>query len=545
MRLCLIGHDITRLRLVTRKKVKPKLNINSRVLDKLKDVAIMMDPDLDQVAIAKTDISAGICLEYDGRIIEIKDFIKKGHRFAITDIREGEFVRQYGHAFGQSKGVLEGEIIFPSKIDNVLPKIELEKFKEPKKTARQKEYLQKTFLGYVRKNGMVGTRNYYLVIPTSMCVSEAALQISLNLENDKDVIHNYRNIDGIVAISHTEGCGCASNLQIDRLLMLLKGYVNHPNVGGCLIMDLGCEQTNKEKVYGYLKSTINAALKPIDWITVQENGGTISAVKKAVSKIRDRLEYVNQAEREPCYIEKLIVGTECGASDSFSGITANPVIGKTVDKVIYGGGSAILSEIPEMIGAFEMLLHRFRNVRIANKFRNIVDWYIDIAERLGLTLDDNLVPKNIEGGLINNYIKSLGAVLKGGITAIEDVVEYGEQIKKKGLNIMQGPGGDLESVTGLVASGSNIVCFSTGYGSITGNAICPVIKISSNNDTFEKLNKDIDFNAGELLSGGTNINTLGEDLLKKVIAVASGTRTCSEKCKQRQFQVWTAGKLSL
>lgn len=515
------------------------------VRKKIEEVAIIMDRHLDQVAVAKVDIPQGSVLEFKDNAIEIKGLIKKGGRFALADIREGEFVRQYGYPFGQSKGISKGELISQLNIRNVLPESSLKDYKQPPETKFEEKYLQKKFFGYVRKNKAVGTRNYYLVMPTSMCVSETALQVALSLENDPKVLKKYPNINGIVAIPHTEGCGCDSGLQIDRLMRVLKGYLCHPNVGGCLIMDLGCEQTNYEKMNAYLKDVAEEDSKPIDWITVQASGGTGATIEKTKKIILKRLEKVNQVERQPSAIAKLIVGTECGASDSFSGITANPIIGNVVDKVILGGGSAILSEVTEMVGTFEMLLPRFRSLEIAKKFQGILDWYLDIAAKLGLTLESNLVPKNIEAGLINNYIKSLGAVMKGGTTAIEDVIDYAEPIKRRGLSIMQGPGNDPESVTGIVASGATLICFSTGLGTITGDAICPVIKIASNDDTFKKLPEDMDFNAGRLLSDQSDIDELSEELLDKVIAVASGEKTWSEKWKQRQFQVWTAGKLSL
>lgn len=512
---------------------------------KLEDIAIVMNVDLDNVAVAKENIPLGCELEYKGGLIKVNNLIKQGHRFALIDIKEGEFVRQYGYPFGQSKGIVQGESITVSNIKNVVPRTNLKDFTEPGETTFKAQYLNKTFLGYIRKNGYVGTRNYYLVVPTSMCASETALQVALNIENSSEYLQEYPNIDGIVAIPNTEGCGCDSTLQIDRFMRVLKGYIRHPNVGGCLIMDLGCEQTNYEKMYAYLKSTIEEALKPIDWITIQESGGTHPTIEKAKELIKSRVDEVNQAKREQCPLAKLVVGTECGASDSFSGITANPVIGNTVDKVIYGGGSAILSEVPEMLGTFTMLFPRFRTLEVANKFEGILNWYIDIARKLGLTLEANLVPKNIEGGLINNYIKSLGAVMKGGSTIIEDILDYAEPVKKRGLSIMQGPGGDLESVTGIVSSGATITCFSTGQGTTTGNAICPVIKVSSNDSIFKKLPEDMDFNAGGLLTEQSSIDSLGEELLEKLIAVASGQKSWSEKWKQRQFQVWTAGKLPL
>lgn len=512
---------------------------------RLEDLAIVMNPDLDQVAVARTDIIAGTLIESKGgKSLTIRKLIKKGHRFAITDIKQGEFIRQYRYPFAKSKGILRGDLISISNIINEIPETDLKSYKKPPKTKLIQRYLEKSFLGYVRKDGNIGTRNYYLVIPTSMCASETALQVALSLDGDRKLLEKYSNIDGIVAIPHGEGCGCDSGLQIDRLMMVLKGYVRHPNVGGCLIMDLGCEQTNYDKMQKYLKNTIAENLKPIDWLTIQESGGTSSAVRKAKMLIRKRLSEINRIKREEAPISKLVVGTECGASDSFSGITANPIIGNAVDKIIFGGGSAILSEVTEMVGTFGMLLPRFVNLETAYKFRRLLEWYEEIARKLGLSLDPNLVPKNIEGGLINNYIKSLGAVMKGGTTTIEDVIDYGESIKRKGLSIMQGPGNDPESLTGIVAGGANIVCFSTGKGTTTGEAICPVIKITSNEDAFKKLSRDMDFDGSRLLRE-KSIDALGEELLDKIIVVASGNKTWSEKWKQRQFQVWTAGKLSL
>lgn len=511
----------------------------------LKDSAIIMDCRTDQVAIAKEDIASRTALKFDNTIINVKSLIKTGHRFAVRDIKKGEYVRQYGYPFGRSRGVKKGELISIQNLENILPKVSLKNFKKPKGTFYQKHLLDRTFQGYIRKNGRVGTRNYYLVMPTSMCASQTALQIVSDLEKDVRFLKRYPALDGIVAIPHAEGCGCDSSLSINRLMQVLEGYLLHPNIGGCLIVDLGCEQTNYAKLHPYLRNSIEKKIKPVDWITIEENGGINSTRKKAKGVILKRLKQVSNIKRKSCYLKDLIVGTECGASDSFSGITANPVIGNTVDKVISARGSAILSEIPEMVGTFEMLAPRFRSKEIAKKFCNIMDWYCDLAKKLGHTLEANLVPKNIEGGLINNYIKSLGAVLKGGTSVIEDVIDYAEPVKRRGLSIMQGPGGDPESVTGIVASGANIVCFSTGQGTPTGNAICPVIKISTNSHVFKKLRNDIDFDAGRLLIQNTDIDTLGDELLEEVIDVASGKLTAAEKLGQRQFQIWTAGKLPL
>jgi altronate hydrolase len=497
----------------------------------------------DQVAVAKTDIAKGTILLYQARAINVQNLICRGQRFALMDIAKGEYIKQFGFAFARSRGIMVGALVSHLNIQNQVPKVELAKFRRPKPTGFSPKYLDRNFMGFKRGDGNVGTRNYYVVIPTSMCASETALQVALSMDN-KTELNKYPNVDGIVAIPHAEGCGCDSGLPIDRLMTVLKGYICHPNVGGCLMMDLGCEQTNYEKMHAFLADIVKTGLKPIDWITIQDHGTRLT-VDKAKAIIRRQLAKVNLIEREPAPIAELVVGTECGASDSFSGITANPIIGRAADKVVAGGGAVILSEVTEMVGTFGMLLNRFRNLEIANKFKAALGWYEGIAQKLGLTLAPNLVPKNIEGGLINNYIKSLGAVMKGGTTAIEDVIDYAEPITKKGLSIMQGPGNDPESVTGIVASGANIICFSTGKGTTTGEAICPVIKIASNEETFKKLPEDMDFDASRLLRNAQTVEAMGEELLKKIIAVASGQKTWSEKWKQRQFQIWTAGKLSL
>lgn len=511
----------------------------------LMDVALVLNPQEDNVAIAKQNIESGTQLQYQGDVIAIQQDIQVGHRFALKDIPEGNDVKQHKSAFGRSQGIVRGELIATTNLDNILPEVDWDTYQEPAETRFHETYIHKTFEGYLRKDGLVGTRNYYLVVPTSMCASETAMQIAFAVENDKNLMQKYPSLDGVLAIPHTEGCGCDAGLSVDRLMRVLKGYVSHPNVCGCLIIDLGCEQTNYEKVQPYFKSVMEKQRKPIDWITIEESGGVLKTRDASIKTICGRLPEVADVKRQTMPLEYFTLGTECGASDSFSGITANPLIGNVVDKVIHGKGSAILTEIPEMVGVLPMLLSRFRSKDIAMKFQAAVDWYQDMAERLGLSMTSNLVPKNVEGGLINNCIKSLGAVMKGGTSAIEDVIDYGGKVKQRGLSIMQGPGGDLESVTGMVASGANLVCFSTGRGTPTGNAICPVIKIASTSEIFKKLSNDIDFNAGRLLEDDGGIDSLGDELLDLIIDVASGKKTAAERLNQRQFQIWTAGKLSL
>lgn len=491
----------------------------------LKETAILLNRK-DNVAIGKKNIKS----------------IKLGDRFAIKDIAKDEYLYQYGYPFAKSLGIKKEELITVENTINEIPQSANKDFEEPPLTRYLKKYLDKTFLGYKRNNGQVGTRNYIAIIPTSMCASEVSNQVATHF--NKELMSNYANIDGVVSLAHTEGCGCGAGSQINRTMEVLKGFALHSNVAAVLFIDLGCEQTSYGVMHSYLNKHIQKDSKPIDWVTIQESGGINKTIQKSIAIVNDFLSHVNVQEREEVSISHLTLGTECGASDRFSGITANPLIGTVADKIIYAKGKAILSEVPEMLGVYDMFFKRFASLDIANKFQIAVDWYLNIAQRLNVNISNNVVPANVQGGLINSYIKSLGSVMKGGTTRIEDVIEYATPIQKDGLSIMQGPGNDLESVTGLVSSGANIICFSTGYGTITGSAIVPVIKISSNTNTFNKLQEDMDFNAGRLLENEI-LDDISEELLERIIVIASGEKSWSEKWNQKQFQIWTAGKLTL
>ena len=492
----------------------------------IKEIAVELNVN-DNVAIAKQNVQG----------------ISIGDRFALKDIAKGEYLYQYGYPFAKSLGINQYELIDLENTTNDIPKSSKQEFVVPPSTLIVEKYKEMTFMGYKRDDGTVGTRNYIAIIPTSMCASEVSNQVAQHFDND-DFLNKYTNIDGIVSLAHTEGCGCGSGAQIDRTMEILKSYATHSNVAAVLFIDLGCEQTSYSVMHSYINKNIQENTKPIEWITIQENGGISETLEKSIDIVNSFLNDANKHTRVPVPISNLVVGTECGASDKFSGITANPLIGDVVDKVVSAKGKAILSEIPEMLGVYDMFFTRFVSVKVADKFQKAVDWYLDIAQTMDVNISNNVVPANVAGGLINSYIKSLGSVMKGGTSNIEDVIDYGAPVTKDGLSIMQGPGNDLESVTGLVSSGANVVCFSTGYGTITGNAITPVIKVSSNTGTFNKLKKDMDFNAGRLLENET-LDCISEELLKKVIRVASGEKSWSQQWKQKQFQIWTAGKLTL
>lgn len=523
---------------------------NEISLDK---VAIVMSNG-DNVATALEEIKKGTLLFFNSRAIMITNDIPKGYRFALINLGKGQLIKQYGYPFGVSRGIAEGEIVGMKDMDDYrdcdYPAILTETFHKGKRrlefTDRElhRVGINRTFNGYIRRNGEVGTRNYYLIVPASLCASDVAAKIAFSLDGGELLSNKYKNIDGIVAAAHTEGCGSSNGEIIDRLLLTLKNTISHPNVGGVLIIDLGCEKTNNKVISSYL-GDLTGYCKQIDFLSIQDIGGTGKAIEKGKSIVRNRLKSVDMIERKEVPLKHLIAGTECGASDSFSGITANPLIGQTVDKIIKAGGSAIMSEIPEMLGAERYLISRMTSKKVAEKFIRGINYYKMLAKRLNVDMDGNLVSGNVQGGLVNLTLKSLGASLKGGNTEIVDFLNYSEKKKLHGLTIMNGPGNDLESLTGIVAGGANIILFSTGMGATEGNLIVPVIKISSRTDLFLRMKEDMDFNAGRMLDDKIPMDKLSDDLIEFALKVASGEKTWSEIWKKRSFQVWTAGKLSL
>lgn len=507
---------------------------------------IIVNPTKDTVAVSRMDLPQGTILTVGEREIVIGQAIRTGERFALTDMEEGASVIQYGVPFGVATGIKIGERIHAGNVREIENDLYAPVVYTPVDISDREPWASQTFAGFLRSDGRVGVRNHYLIVPTSQCASQVALQVAARANATYHLEREFPNIDSIVAIANTEGCGCANNIQIERFLRVLRNHLNHPNVGAALIIDLGCEQTNYQAIHAHLRDFGAIPSIPIDWLTIQKEGGVGQTVERSLAILGKRLAEVNAVVRSDYPVRHLLIGTECGASDSFSGITANPLIGNAVDKIIAAGGGAILAEVPEMIGAEQALMARMRNENVVADFRKMISWYRNLAHTLGVQMSDNLVPENRAGGLINPCIKSLGAIAKGGTTTIEGIIDYGERVTKPGLHLSQGPGNDLESLTGLVASGVTVVCFSTGKGTVTGNAIVPVIKISSTSALYQSMPFDIDYNAGLLLEDPKwTLDRMGDDLFAHILATASGRKSCAELNGQQQFQVWTAGKLSL
>lgn len=510
----------------------------------LEEYAIQVHP-ADNTAVVRRAIPAGTILRTPIGDLAIKEFIPRGHRFSFTDLPEGAMVYQYGQPIGTSAGIKAGQWITQELLHNDIPLIRI----LPKCETSAPEYFPAskigTFQGYRREDGRVGTRNYILILPTSMCSSHEAQQISMMAEFMLWNRQKYPNIDGVVATPHNKGCGCQNGSNLDVLMRTLAAYASHPNVGGCVLVDLGCEKTNLTYLDNYLYGEKINFKKPVARIGIQAVGGTANAVERGMKAVEILLQEVNRCQRTTVPISELILGVKCGASDSFSGISANPALGHAADLLVRSHGTVLVTETPEFCGAEHILASRAKNAAVANEIYSMVDWYKNFAARAGAVLNENPSPGNMKAGLLNITIKSLGAIAKAGTTRIEGTMGYAEPPHGKGVWLMQGPGYDQESTPGLVASGAQVVVFTTGMGSTIGNAIAPVIKLASNTETFLRMGNDINLNAGTILDGTETIPEVGHRVFDYIAQVASGEQVFAEQHKHREFQIWGETAVSL
>jgi len=512
----------------------------------LNDYAIIVDRS-DNVAVVKNAVAAGTSIEASGRTIVVTRDVSVGNRFALCAIPSGEYVRQYGQPIGTSLGIAEGDLVSHANMSDEVPLVRtLPDNLHTPPPAYLAPNEAPTFMGFRRPDGRVGTRNFILIVPTSMCASHESQQISNIAEFNLYSRETFPNVDGIVAIPHNKGCGCPDGSNIDVLLRVLSNYADHPNVGGVVLMELGCEKTNLSVVEDYLNRCKRKLSKPFVRIGVQDVGGTKNAIQRGLDAVRDMLPAVNEATREKVGIGELVLGVKCGASDAFSGISANPSLGRAADMLVRSHGTVLITEVPEFCGAEHVLAHRAKDAETGRAVYRMVDWYREYAKKFGTAPAENPSPGNVAGGLLNITIKSLGAIAKAGTSRIEGVVEYGATPAARGLHLMQGPGYDQESTPALVAGGATVVVFTTGRGSTIGNAITPVIKLTSNTPVFARMPGDMDLSAGGVIDGTETIDSVGERLLDYIRHVASGeVLTKAEEVHHREFQVWGEQAISL
>ncbi|MAW61901.1 MAG: galactonate dehydratase [Planctomycetes bacterium] len=522
------------------------------------DAAVLLN-ERDNVAVARRTLASGTVLEDApgdaGAVgLQLLREVEPGHRFAIATIGESQLVRQYGEPIGTSLGIAPGDKVDHGNMTDEVPivrELPAEMNNVGPTPPPEAERLQ--FQGFVRPDGRTGTRNWVLVIPSSMCASHEAQQIATIGEFQHWSAEQYPNVDGVSAIPHGRGCGTPDGDNVETILRVLSSYATHPNVGAVVFLELGCEKTGQDLLRRWMRERGMLSEdeqwvgdRPARWVGIQQAGGTRRAIEQGLAAVAELLPLANQTSREARPISELVLGVECGGSDGFSGISANPSLGRAADLLVAQGGSVILSEVPEFCGAEHLLARRARDRATGEAVYAMVDWYRDRAARLGKDLGMNPSPGNIAGGLLNITIKSLGAIAKGGTTPVQGTIDYGAPIARPGLNLMQGPGYDQESVPGMVASGATAVVFTTGRGTTIGNAICPVIKLATNTAIFERMEGDLDLNAGTVVDGTETIDQVGQRVLERVREVASGDRrSCAEETGHREFNIWAPDPLSL
>ncbi len=504
---------------------------------------ILLHPD-DNVCVAARYLEGGAEVSVDKQSVVLPGAVKPGHKIAVASISQGGRVLKYGQTIGvATEDVRLGDWVHTHNLVND----DLDRdFAPASETPASPDPISgRTFQGYRRASGKAGTRNYIAVISTVNCSASVARYVAARF--DPSSLNDYPNVDGVVAFTHETGCGMPYQKQShDMLNRVMGGIARHPNIGAYLLIGLGCEQGTADYLIEsqrlvHIDGTKQVANAPLVF-SMQDHGGTAKTVDAAVGKIRELLPQVNDISREAIPASELILATECGGSDGNSGFTANPAVGVACDTVVACGGTAILSETPELYGAEHLLTRRAVSKEVAEKLLDRIEWWKWYASTFGAELDNNPSIGNKKGGLTTIAEKSLGAVAKAGATALVDVYQYAEQVTAKGLVVMDTPGFDPPSVTGMVAGGANVAVFTTGRGSCYGCKPTPSIKVASNTMMYEKMIDDMDIDAGEILSG-RSVDEVGRDIFEEILAVASGKKTKSEiqGIGDEEFIPWTVG----
>ena len=515
----------------------------------LSEVAVLLHPQ-DNVAIARVPLNRGVQLRLpmqttgNSKVVEVMQRISSGHKVALYDIAEGEPVLRYGsiigyatrpiqagsHVHTHNLGVGNLKQVYESGIDmrpvNVVP---IEQ--------------RRTFMGYRRPDGKAGTRNYIAIISSVNCSASTTRFIQRRFGSE--VLRNYPNIDGVIGLTHKNGCAMRMGGEaIEQLQRVMAGMATHPNVGAYLLIGLGCESNQLQDLISNRQLDRGHQWKQPLFLTIQENHGIAQTVDEAAHMIGELLPQVNDVRREPIAISELNLALQCGGSDGWSGVTANPALGYCVDELVRQGGTAVLSETPEIYGAEHVLLRRARTPEVGEQLIERLHWWEHHASINDMEMDNNPSPGNKLGGLTTIYEKSLGAIAKGGSTPLNAVYKYAEPITERGLVVMDTPGYDPISVTGQVAGGSNVIVFTTGRGSCFGFKPAPSIKVASNNELYENMESDMDINAGVVLNGAS-AQTVGMQILDEVIAVASGKQSKSEAqgVGEEEFAPWILGAI--
>ena len=494
----------------------------------------------DDVVIARHQLVGGTRIESEG--VTVAGLVPPGHKLATKAIAAGAPVRRYDQIIGTAKvAIAAGQHVHSHNLEFASFARDYAACSAARPTAFVAE--PATFAGIVRADGRVATRNYIGILTSVNCSATAARAIADHFRRDTNphALKRFPNVDGVVALTHGAGCATASDGEpLQVLRRTLGGYARHPNFASVLVVGLGCE-TNQ--INGMLEQEGLTTGAQLHAFNIQETGGTRKTVAHGIELVEWLLEEANRATRSPVPASHITVGLQCGGSDGYSGISANPALGAAVDRLVRHGGTAILSETPEIYGGEHLLTRRAASVEIANKLIARIRWWERYCERNDAEMDNNPSAGNKAGGLTTILEKSLGAIAKSGTTNLVDVVEYAQPVGTKGLVFMDTPGYDPVSATGQVAGGANLICFTTGRGSAYGCAPSPSLKLSTNTALWVKQEDDIDINCGEVIDGSSSIDAMGERIFRLMLETASGRKTKSEihGYGQNEFVPWALG----
>jgi altronate hydrolase len=509
----------------------------------LRDVAIVIRPELDNVAVVTADfIEKGTPLRHAGALLTVSGRAVRGQSFAVKPIGRGQPYISLGDPIGlASRAVKPGEPIDRSNLRSRLPRLTPEYRDNPGRPELDPELSRLTFDGYVRPDGEVGIRNLVGIVTSGMCSAAEVREIAARAQRELYTREKFPNVDGVVPIIHESGCGMPDGAPVDMLNRLLTNTLRHPNLGAALYIDLGCGKTCVECSAPIFQQTVTDFHRRVVNLTVQNLGGSEKTVARGLEATEKLLHYANQFRRQPVPISKLIVGTECGGSDRWSGVTANPAVGVASDLFVKAGAAVFLPEIPELQGAAMIhLVKRARSKEVGHKLMNALQRYAAYVRKFGDYFADNPSPGNIKGGLYNIYLKSSGVKAKGGTAIVEDLIDYGEWLgNRKGLYVLYTPGYDQLCTPALFLSGAQVALFTTGRGTGIGCALGPVMKIGSN-PQLARTYADLDINAGAILEGTETIEGVGRRIFQETLDVASGRKlTRTEQIGfHHEFKIW-------
>ena len=494
----------------------------------------------DDVVIARHQLVGGTVLASEG--VTVSGLIPPGHKLAVRAIATGQPVRRYTQIIGSARQpIAPGQHVHTHNLEFSSFAREHEAGRGAVATA----YVDApaTFMGHVRADGRVATRNYIGVLTSVNCSATVARAIADHFRRDihPEALAAFPNVDGVVALTHGGGCATASDGEpLQVLRRTLGGYARHANFASILVVGLGCE-TNQ--IAGLMEQEGLSSSTALHTFNIQDTGGTKKTIAHGIELVQWMLEEANRAQRQPVAAGHIIVGLQCGGSDGYSGISANPALGAAVDRLVRHGGTAILSETPEIYGGEHLLTRRAVSTAVADKLLARIRWWEQHCERMGAEMDNNPSAGNKAGGLTTILEKSLGAIAKSGTTNLVDVYEYAQPVTARGLVFMDTPGYDPVSATGQVAGGANLICFTTGRGSAYGCAPSPSLKLSTNTALWLKQEDDIDINCGEVIDGTASIDQMGERIFQLMLQTASGHKTKSELhgYGQNEFVPWQLG----